>query len=197
VLLGQNAFYPFQPAVSQSLQDRLNAETAAAKRAGFPLKVAIIGSAVDLGAIPELFGKPQQYAAFLDREISFLGPQPVLVVMAAGYGVQGVKPAVARALTALPKASGRTPNDLARAATTAVARLAAADGRSLTRSGSGSRPGARRPSSGGGSSRVVLLSILIAAAVVVAMLLLALRSRDLLAQLRAERRGAKRNRQPR
>ena len=70
-------------------QPTLNAETAAAKRAGFPIKVALIASPVDLGVIPDLFGKPQQYADFLDQEISFQGKQPLLVVMAAGYGVAG------------------------------------------------------------------------------------------------------------
>ena len=44
---------------------------------------------VDLGVIPELFGQPQNYAKFLDKEISFQGPQPLLVVMPAGYGVAG------------------------------------------------------------------------------------------------------------
>ena len=88
VLLGENVFYPFTPTVAPSLQAKLNAETAAAKRAHIPIKVALIGSPVDLGAIPSLFGKPQQYAEFLDQEISFGGAkQPLLVVMRAGYGV--------------------------------------------------------------------------------------------------------------
>src|SRR5262245_14137685 len=70
VLLGENVFYPYQPAVSQQVQKALNAQTAAAKRSGFPIKVALIASPVDLGVIPDLFGKPQKYAAFLDQEIS-------------------------------------------------------------------------------------------------------------------------------
>ena len=90
VLLGENVFYPYSPQVSPSLQKTLNAETAAAKKAGFPLKVALIAAPVDLGVIPDLFGKPQKYADFLDQEISFQGKQPLLVVMKAGYGAQGV-----------------------------------------------------------------------------------------------------------
>ena len=62
VLLGENVFYPYAPPVSPALQKTLNAETAAAKAAGFPLKVALIAAPVDLGVIPDLFGKPQQYA---------------------------------------------------------------------------------------------------------------------------------------
>ena len=76
--------YPYQPAVSQQMQQALNARTAAAKRSGFPIKVALIATPVDLGVIPDLFGKPQKYAAFLDQEISFRTKQPLLVVMKTG-----------------------------------------------------------------------------------------------------------------
>lgn len=127
MLLVQRVFYPFQPAVSNALQSTLNAETAAAAKAGAPIRVAIIASPADLGAIPSLFGKPQAYANFLDREISFNGPVPLLVVMAAGYGVQGL-PAAATALRSFPLPSGRTSNDLAQAAVAAVAKMADASG---------------------------------------------------------------------
>src|SRR5271163_1216609 len=89
VLLGQNVFYPYTPAVSPAIQKTLDAETTAASRAKFPIKVALIASPVDLGVIPDLFGKPQKYADFLDQEISFQTKQPLLVVMSAGYGVEG------------------------------------------------------------------------------------------------------------
>ena len=128
VLLGQNVFYPYTPPVPAAIQAKLNAETAAAKRAGLPLKVALIASPVDLGVIPELFGKPQSYADFLDKEISFTQAQPLLVVMAAGYGTQGVPAAVTRAVSGLAPPAGKTSTDLARAAVTAVAKLAAAAG---------------------------------------------------------------------
>ena len=45
--------------------------TAKAKAEGFPVKVALIAAPTDLGVIPDLFGKPQPYAQFLDQEISF------------------------------------------------------------------------------------------------------------------------------
>ena len=104
VLLGENVFYPYSPHVSASAQKSLNALTAAAaKRAGLPIKVALIASPVDLGVIPDLFGKPQKYAEFLDQEISFRRKQPLLVVMPAGYGTQGLSPKAASAIAALPK----------------------------------------------------------------------------------------------
>src|SRR5581483_8345153 len=86
VLLGENVFYPYTPPVSRELQRTLDGETAAAAKAGLAVKVALIASPVDLGVIPDLFNKPQQYAAFLDQEISFQGKQPLLVVMPSGLG---------------------------------------------------------------------------------------------------------------
>lgn len=133
MLLVQNVFYPFQPPVTEATQRILNAETAAAARAGVPVKVAIIASPADLGAIPSLFGKPQAYADFLDREISFNGPVPLLVVMAAGYGVQGFHTGVAGSIAAVRPPAGPTSQDLAQAAIAAVSELAAAAGHPIRR----------------------------------------------------------------
>jgi hypothetical protein len=142
VLLGESVFYPFTPTVSASLQKQLNGETAAASRAHFPIKVALIGSPVDLGAIPTLFGKPAQYADFLDQEISFTGQkQPLLVVMRAGYGVSGLDPAATEAAAGLRKPSGGTVDDLAQAAILAVPKLAAASGHPIGAVTGGSSPG--------------------------------------------------------
>jgi hypothetical protein len=170
VLLGQNVFYPYQPPVSRSVAATLNAETAAAKRAGFPLKVALIGAPVDLGVIPDLFGKPQKYADFLDQEISFQGKQPLLVVMAAGYGVQGLTAPAKLAVGALHPPAGKTSTALAQAAIGAVAKLAAASGHKLN-----GVPGVK--ASSGKSSSTVIVIILAAAAVVVAAALIILRRR--------------------
>ena len=91
VLLAHNAFFPYRPAVSSQLYSAVNGTLGAAARVGLPLKVAIIGSSEDLGAIPELFGHPQTYATFLDREISFNHPQPLLVVMPSGFGLANAR----------------------------------------------------------------------------------------------------------
>jgi hypothetical protein len=131
VLLGQNVFYPYTPPVSAAVQKQLDAETVAASRLHFPIKVALIDSPVDLGVIPSLFGQPQKYAAFLGQEISFQAKQAVLVVMPSGYGIQGVPRASQIAAASLRKPAGRQTNDLARAAIIAVKRLAAAARSSL------------------------------------------------------------------
>jgi hypothetical protein len=130
------------------------------------LKVALIGSPVDLGVIPDLFGKPQKYADFLDQEISFQGKQRLLVVMAAGYGVQGVGTPAQRALASVPKPAGKQSNDLARAAVVAVAALAKAEGHPL-------KGVAGLTGSGGGSSNTALVVILALGAAAVAAVLAA------------------------
>jgi hypothetical protein len=163
VLLGEDVFFPYAPQVTAALQHTLNAETAAARKAHAPIKVALIDSPVDLGVIPDLFDKPQQYADFLDQEISFQSKQPLLVVMPAGYGTQGLPAQAASAIAALPKPAGKQSNDLARAAVVAIARLAAAEGHPIT----GVHGAPSSASSGGGSNSTILV-ILLAAALVTA-----------------------------
>jgi hypothetical protein len=129
VLLAQRVFYPYSPSVSAGLQKTLNAETAAASQAHFPIKVALIDTPVDLGAIPTLFAKPQQYADFLDQEISFAGSkQLLLVVMPDGYGVEGLGILATDTASRLERPVGHASDDLARAAVAAVPKLAAAAG---------------------------------------------------------------------
>ena len=172
VLLGESVFYPYTPRVSVAVEQALDAEVATAAKRQFPIKVALIASPVDLGAIPALYGKPQQYADFLDQEISFTGKQRLLVVMPSGFGVQGLGPAATRAAASLGKPSGASSDALARAATVAVARLAAASGHPIA--------GVAAPSSassGGGSSPLVLLVIVILVAAAAAGAVIAVRRR--------------------
>lgn len=169
VLLGQSVFYPYSPPVSASLQRELGGVTAAAKRAGFLIKVALIGSPVDLGVVPDLFGKPQRYADFLDQEISFNVKQPVLVVMPAGMGGAGLGSAATAALASLPRPAGAQPSDLARSAIQAVPKLAAAAGHPV-RGGAGSSSGGSTNSTSGSGGVIVLLvplALLVAAALIV------------------------------
>jgi hypothetical protein len=173
VLLGESVFYPYTPAVSTALAKTLNAETAAASRKLFPIKVALIASPVDLGVIPDLFGKPQQYAAFLDQEISFQTRQPLLVVMSSGFGLEGMTAPANSAIASVAKPVSGSSDDLARAAITAVAKLAAAEGHPIA--GVPGVPGASK--SGGGSSTTIVLAVLIAAALASGAALIVLRRR--------------------
>lgn len=172
VLLGQNVFYPYAPPVSSRLQASLNAETAAAAQAHFPVKVALIGGPADLGVIPELFGKPQAYADFLGQELRLvLGPHTLLlVVMPDGFGMQGLR-TVARAVAGtLPRPTGTQTNGLARAAIVAVRRLAAVAGHPLGRIQTAAGAG-----SGGGASPLTLVGVSLASVAIAAGILLARR----------------------
>lgn len=128
VLLVRNVFYTYAPPPAPRLQAALNAEDAAAAAAGYRVKVALVRSPLDLGLVPELYGKPQQYADFLGQEISLQYKGPLLVVMPAGYGVHRVTSAARAAVTALPKPSGADIDDLARSALGAMAKMATASG---------------------------------------------------------------------
>src|SRR4051812_43228004 len=87
VLLLQDVFTPYQPEVPKPVVNGLSATLKKARAAGYPLKVAVIASKNDLGSVPQFFGRPQPYATFLEREIAFNKPEPLLTVMPAGYGV--------------------------------------------------------------------------------------------------------------
>ena len=50
------------------------------------MRVALISARGDLGAVPVLYSKPQQYADFLGQEIVFYCKGPLLVVMPNGFG---------------------------------------------------------------------------------------------------------------
>ncbi len=161
VLLGTDVFYPYA-AVSHAAELKLNAVTATLRRDRLPVKVALIHSPEDLGVIPEVFEHPQQYAAFLEREISFNGAPRLLVVMPAGYGTAGMPPAAVEAVATLPRPAGTSGTALAVAATAAVARIAAAEGHPLSGVPT-SLGGGSTASSGGGTTAIVV--VLIAAAV--------------------------------
>jgi MYXO-CTERM domain-containing protein len=172
VLLGQDVFYPYAPPVSRPVAAKLEAATAAARKQGFPVKVALIAAPVDLGVVPDLYGQPQRYADFLVQEISFQARQRLIVVMAKGFGVQGFDPAATAAAASLPAPASGSTNDLANAALTAVLRLAKASGHPLAGiSESGS------PSSSGGSGPVIVVIVLAVLALAAAGGVLTLRRR--------------------
>jgi hypothetical protein len=171
VLLGTSVFYPYQPPVPPSLQKQLNAEAAAAARAHFPIKIAIIASPIDLGAIPNLFGKPQQYATFLDQEISFNAKAQLLVVMAAGYGTAGLPPAATGAVRSLPPPSGHTGEALTQEVLAALPKIAAAAGHPIAGFSGQSTSGS------GGSSPLLLVAVVAVVAVALAGAVIAVRRR--------------------
>jgi len=122
VLLTEDVFLPYAPPVAPSLVAILTNTVVRAHAAGFPIKVALIESPQDLGALPTLYGHPQRYANFLDVEISYNSTAKLLVVMPQGFGRSAVGPSAA--LAAIHVDAAQRANGLARAAIRAVVALA-------------------------------------------------------------------------
>jgi hypothetical protein len=94
-LISQQLFVSFKATFSDANATRLRELLDDSKRQGFPLKVAVIAGRYDLGSVPSLFGKPQQYARFLGQEDYYFFKDELLVVMPQGYGLykhSGVPP---------------------------------------------------------------------------------------------------------
>jgi hypothetical protein len=105
------------------------------KRKGFPLKVAVIAGRYDLGSVPSLFGKPQQYASFLGQEDYYFFKDELLVVMPQGYGLYkraGLPAGDRAALAALPAPRTAVIEPLLAAAERAVSSLAERRGLKLS-----------------------------------------------------------------
>jgi hypothetical protein len=155
-------FYPYNRP-SQPQIDRLKATIQAAKQRGYIVRVAVIGSRNDLGAVPDLFGRPATYARFLGSELVGRYRGRLLVVMPQGYGFSiGGKPntAGAQALAAfLPPPANASSDDLMTAAAGAVRRLAAKAGVQVPAIPLKSATIA--PSTGGGSMSTTRLVVLL------------------------------------
>ena len=88
VLVESVLFNPID-GVSQAGQAELEAVLNASERAGFPIRVALIASANDLGTVTPLWNRPGKYAAYLNTELSLSYRGQVLVVMPSGFGLHG------------------------------------------------------------------------------------------------------------
>jgi hypothetical protein len=156
VLFTSDAYVPYQPRPSKEATDKLSAAIKSAKQANHPVKVAVIATDVDLGGIPQLFGKPQQYATFLDQEIrtTLFYKDTLLVVMPQGYGIAGSGGAKARsALAGRKKPGTRDSSTLVRDAADSVAKLEQAGALPKTSSG-GPRTATSHPSAAGSGLKV-------------------------------------------
>jgi hypothetical protein len=85
-LYTQKLFLPFDVKVPKAKQQELAATIEGLNENGFKIRVAVIGSAYDLGAVPSLWKKPQTYARFLGAELAFVYKQRLLIVMPNGFG---------------------------------------------------------------------------------------------------------------
>ena len=90
----------------------------------------MIGGRADLGAVPNLFGKPAVYARFLGAELRSVYRGRLLIVMPRGFGTFHLPQPEADALSSVPVAS-TTSDGLVRAAMAAVRASAEAAGLTL------------------------------------------------------------------
>ena len=136
--LETGTLYPaFGARPSQATELQLMGLLDAAQRAGYPMKVSLLGDESDVSDHLEMFRKPQRYADFVVAElrrssVPLVGP--VLIVSPYGVGVAG--PDVARgdakrllAGVNVPAAAGG--DQLAATAMTAVRQIAATSGHAL------------------------------------------------------------------
>jgi hypothetical protein len=162
-LITQPVFLPFDAHVDKAKSNELAALLAAAREKGFELRVAVIATRYDLGAVPVLYRKPVQYARFLGQELFYWYKGELLVVMPNGYGVYKHGPAPApdpATVAAIPPAGTTAGNALVTAGMRAVRALAAKRGIDLshvTASGSGSPTGSDRLAIGIGAAVTLAL----------------------------------------
>lgn len=157
VLLTADVYPPAEPA-SPSLVRDLQSAAKRAKDAGYPAKVAVVESAIDLGNLAQAFGRPQQYADYLASDLRNHPEQipdefALLVVMPAGAGIagKGFDSGERRAARTIDVRSGATSNELVRAATATLEKLAAEGGHPIGGAGG---------SGGGSSSTGVIIGVL-------------------------------------
>jgi hypothetical protein len=177
VLLTDTLFVPYQ-APSREQVDKLRGVIDRAREAGQPVRVAIIHSPRDLGAVPALFGHPREYAELLRGELvnpvepGARGSRvPLLVVMAAGLATGNVPPEVDRKLRGIEVASEATPDDLVAAAGYGVQELAKANGKPIPATFSKPDPG------GGGGALTAILIVIALAAVLTVLIVIRVRGR--------------------
>ena len=146
VLLQAKVYFPTQR-VSVEAATNLKAVVNKANALGYPIRVALIKDATDLGTVPNLLNQPQKYSEFLAPEIRFAYKGDLLVVMPNGLGVTETDetPAPAKAVEGMQVEAGGSPDGMALTAEEAVKKLSAAAGHPLE---------AKKKSGGGGDAIV-------------------------------------------
>lgn len=172
VLVSYNLFLPQDAGAGTAQQLQLTALITAADRRVAPLRVALIASPSDLGSITGLWRQPQEYARFLDSELTLVYRGSLLVVMPDGYGLAGPaaqRPAARHAVAALPPPR----RALVAGAVRAIQRLAQAEGRPLA------LPAVRSPSRAPGSGPIAWIAFAVGLLMVLAAWGASLRARPL------------------
>jgi hypothetical protein len=145
-LITQPVFLPFESKVSETASKELQQLLVSAKEQQLEVRVALIGTRADLGAIPMLYRKPQRYADFLGQELVYYYKGLLLIVMPNGYGLyrDGARLPEDKQLLAQLQPPGSTDgNALAVSAENAVRALAERRGLTLRTTAASSSSGNR------------------------------------------------------
>src|ERR1700722_14303661 len=153
VLVYQNLFVASDSNISIAQQVELGDLLTSAARSGFTIRVAIIATPADLGAITQLWQKPASYATFLGIELSLAYSQRLLVVMPDGFGFNWGGHSVGAAYQVLGKVAIEPGGSgLAASAQTAVRALASASGVRLPPTAAGQAAGTTGGGTAGGGT---------------------------------------------
>jgi hypothetical protein len=172
VLITDDIFLPYeQPSAGQVAKLRRVVE--AARAAGRPVRVAVIHSARDLGAVTNLYGHAEEYATLLSRELQNpveVGAEghreQLLVVMSAGYATKNAPPEADRHLRGVELPSDASPDELVGAAGWGVQEIARIGGKPI-------REEFEQPEGdggGGGGGAVVTILVVVGLLVLVGVL---------------------------
>jgi hypothetical protein len=175
-LLGTQVFIPFDLKIPKASQQELTSLVHDTNASGYTIRVALIGSAYDLGSVTSLWRKPRPYARFLSAEINFIYKQRLLVVMPNGFGFAWPKHPAAQEyalLAKLPVGPGAT--GMLDSTVSAVQKLVNASGVKLVRT----KP-ATAAKGGGGflHSNTFIVLAAVAGVVLLVLLRLALRRKS-------------------
>jgi hypothetical protein len=128
-LISQQTFLPFDAKIPAASSEQLAGLVRNANKNGYKIRVAVIATRYDLGAVTALWKQPKTYASFLAAEIAFFYRGPLLIVMPNGLGFHAPKGATKagyRSIAGVRPAPGAS--GLMTAAVSGVERLAAAHG---------------------------------------------------------------------
>jgi len=167
VLITDDVFLPYQQPSGGQVA-KLRRVIAAARRAGRPVRVAVIHDARDMGAVTNLYGHPQEYANLLSTELQNpVEPgarghqQGLLIVMPAGFGTKNVPAKVQNMLRGVELPADASPDALVAAAGWGVQQVAADGGKPIRE-----EFGKPKGDSGGGGAVVTILIVVALLAVV-------------------------------
>ena len=164
-------FVPFDLEAPQPETEQLVALVDEANRVGFTIRVAIVWSRYDLGAVPELWHMPRRFARYVGADIRAAYKSRLLIVFPDGFGFNWAGHSPAAEDVVLAKIHmARSPAGLVRSTRTAVKLLAAASGVEL-----GAPAGSKQDSRS--RDRLVIALAALGAAALAVLLRLALRRR--------------------